>query len=52
MIVITIIYLPWWPRYVWCYAYILLKQHVIPFGSIGGILDHCFDESYIRQLVF
>ena len=22
-----------------------------PFGSIGGILDHCFDESYIRQLV-
>ena len=22
-----------------------------PFGSIGGILDHCFEESYIRQLV-
>lgn len=22
-----------------------------PFGSIGGILDHCFDESYIRSLV-
>ena len=22
-----------------------------PFGSIGGILDHCFDETYIRQLV-
>ena len=22
-----------------------------PFGSIGGILDHCFDESYIRQLI-
>ena len=22
-----------------------------PFGSIGGILDHCFDESYIRNLI-
>lgn len=22
-----------------------------PFGSIGGILEHCFDETYIRQLV-
>lgn len=22
-----------------------------PFGSIGGILDHCFEESYIRHLV-
>lgn len=22
-----------------------------PFGSIGGILDHCFEENYIRQLV-
>lgn len=22
-----------------------------PFGSIGGILEHCFDESYIRNLV-
>ena len=22
-----------------------------PFGSIGGILDHCFDESYIRSLI-
>lgn len=22
-----------------------------PFGSIGGILDHCFDEEYIRKLV-
>ena len=22
-----------------------------PFGSIGGILDHCFDESYLRQLI-
>ena len=22
-----------------------------PFGSIGGILDHCFDESYIRTLI-
>ncbi len=22
-----------------------------PFGSIGGILDHCFEERYIRQLV-
>lgn len=22
-----------------------------PFGSIGGILEHCFDESYIRNLI-
>ena len=22
-----------------------------PFGSIGGILDHCFDETYIRKLI-
>lgn len=22
-----------------------------PFGSIGGILDHCFEEDYIRQLI-
>lgn len=22
-----------------------------PFGSIGGILEHCFDEKYIRDLV-
>ena len=22
-----------------------------PFGSIGGILEHCFDESYIRTLI-
>ncbi len=22
-----------------------------PFGSIGGILEHCFDEKYIRSLV-
>lgn len=22
-----------------------------PFGSIGGILEHCFDEAYIRNLV-
>lgn len=22
-----------------------------PFGSIGGILEHCFDESYIRYLI-
>ncbi len=22
-----------------------------PFGSIGGILDHCFEEEYIRKLV-
>lgn len=22
-----------------------------PFGSIGGILEHCFDETYIRKLV-
>lgn len=22
-----------------------------PFGSIGGILNHCFDESYIRSLI-
>ena len=22
-----------------------------PFDSIGGILDHCFDESYIRNLI-
>lgn len=22
-----------------------------PFGSIGGILEHCFDESYIRDLI-
>lgn len=21
-----------------------------PFGSIGGILDHCFDEAYLRRL--
>ena len=28
-----------------------MRQHVIYFGSIGGILDHCFDESYLRSLV-
>ena len=22
-----------------------------PFGSIGGILEHCFDEKYIRELI-
>lgn len=22
-----------------------------PFGSIGGILEHCFDENYIRNLI-
>lgn len=22
-----------------------------PFGSIGGILDHCFEEAYIRNLI-
>ena len=22
-----------------------------PFGSIGGILEHCFDEKYIRKLI-
>ena len=22
-----------------------------PFGSIGGILEHCFEESYIRELI-
>ena len=22
-----------------------------PFGSIGGILEHCFDEAYIRDLI-
>lgn len=22
-----------------------------PFGSIGGILDHCFEEEYIRKLI-
>ena len=22
-----------------------------PFGSIGGILEHCFDRKYIRDLI-
>ena len=22
-----------------------------PYGSIGGILEHCFDEKYIRRLI-
>ena len=22
-----------------------------PLGSIGGILEHCFDEKYIRELI-
>lgn len=30
---------------------IYLESARNPFGSIGGILEHCFDENYIRNLI-